>query len=452
MAKAIHWGVPSPLRTRHAAFTSVVASICAPCLLYFEIKRLCMKLPFSVSSHSVALVLLALPLALVLVSTAEAQTTALSLPAQVGKAMFFDTNLSGSGKMSCASCHSPNFAYAPPNNLAVQLGGVKLNQPGARAVPSLRYKAFTPAYSDLLENPDGDSNPGPGGGFMQDGRADTLAIQAQLPLLNPAEMANSSPAAVVAAVQQSSYLLLFQRAFGASVFSNVQNAFTAVLQSLQAFQLEDTSFQPYTSKYDLYAANKIGGELTPAEQRGLAVFSDPDRGNCAACHYSGPGFGGSVAQFTDYSFEAIGVPRNTTDIPANALVHGLARSFDLGLCGRADHPVPANAAYCGMFKTPTLRNVASRRAFFHNGQFKSLNDVLHFYNTRDTNPELWYPTVNGEVQKFNDLPITYRGNIDTQVPLDGRPVGSKPAMTEQDIADLLAFLRILSDADVTNVQ
>jgi cytochrome c peroxidase len=98
-----------------------------------------------------------------------------------------------------------------------------------------------------------------------------------------------------------------------------------------------------------------------------------------------------------------------------------------------------------MFKTPTLRNVATRKVFFHNGQFKSLTDVVRFYNTRDTNPELWYPTVNGVVQKFNDLPATYRGNIDTQMPLDGRPAGSQPPMTDQDIADLVAFLGTLTD-------
>ena len=335
---------------------------------------------------------------------------------------------------------------------AVQLGGPALNLPGGRAVPSLRYKYYTPAYSDQLQNPDGVSNPGPGGGFMQDGRADTLADQAQLPLLNPVEMANTSPDAVVAALQNGQYAGLFQQAFGASIFSNVQSAFAAAMQALQAYQLEDASFQPYTSKFDLYASNKIGGALTASETRGFEVFSDSSRGNCVACHYSGAGFGGSFAQFTDYSYEAIGVPRNTADIPSNALVRGLARSYDMGICARGDHPVPANAQYCGMFKTPTLRNVASRHVFFHNGFFKSLNDVLHFYNTRDTNPELWYPTVQGVVQKFNDLPATYRGNIDPQVPLDGRPVGSAPAMSEQDIADLLAFLRTLSDADVTNVQ
>lgn len=101
-----------------------------------------------------------------------------------------------------------------------------------------------------------------------------------------------------------------------------------------------------------------------------------------------------------------------------------------------------------MFKTPTLRNVAIRNVFFHNGQMTSLRDAIRFYNTRDTNPELWYPVVDGIVQKFDDLPAAYRGNIDTQMPLDGRPSNSPPAMSAQDIEDLLAFLRTLTDADL----
>ena len=101
-----------------------------------------------------------------------------------------------------------------------------------------------------------------------------------------------------------------------------------------------------------------------------------------------------------------------------------------------------------MFKTPTLRNVATRKVFFHNGKIKSLNEALRFYNTRDTAPELWYPKVNGVVHKFDDLPAKYRANIDTQMPLDGRARGSKPPMSDQDIADLEAFLDTLTDGYV----
>src|SRR5262249_35614253 len=125
--------------------------------------------------------------------------------ARAGKRLFFDPSLSASGKMSCATCHDPNHAYGPPNGLAVQLGGPNTDQAGARAVPSLRYKEYTPAYADLLENPDGLSAPGPGGGFTWDGRANTLAEQAALPLLSPVEMANADAADVAKKLRATSY-------------------------------------------------------------------------------------------------------------------------------------------------------------------------------------------------------------------------------------------------------
>ena len=263
----------------------------------------------------------------------------LSPAAQVGQKMFFDKSLSGSGKLACSSCHDPDHAYAPANDLAVQVGGKSMQQFGTRAVPSLRYKEYMPPYADLLDNPDGISPPGPGGGFTQDGRAATIAEQAKIPLLAPNEMANKDGADVVAKIGKSDYAELFRQAFGAAILADPQAAFQKAGEALQAFQMEDYSFHPYSSKYDLYAANKIGGELTAAERRGLAVFSNPSKGNCFACHYSGAGLNGSVAMFTDYSYEAIGVPRNTA-IAANRN----PRHYDLGICDRPDHPPPTSQA------------------------------------------------------------------------------------------------------------
>ncbi len=367
----------------------------------------------------------------------------LSPRARIGRALFFDRSLSASGRLSCATCHDPAYAYGPPNDLAVQPGGPALLERGTRAVPSLRYGEYTPPYSDLLDNPDGISKPGPGGGLTLDGRAPTLADQARIPLLAANEMANRDAAAVVARIKASPYAREFEDAFGRGTLSDTERAFVRALAALQAFQLEDDSFHPYSSKYDRYASNKIGGELTAQERRGFAVYSDPKKGNCFACHYNGAGLNGSVRLFTDYSFAAIGVPRNP-DIPANRD----PAYFDLGLCSRSDHPLPASAKFCGMFKTPTLRNVAIRKVFFHNGRMKSLRDAIRFYNTRDTQPELWYPVVDGVVQQFDDLPAPYRVNIDAQAPLDGRARHGSPAMSDQDIEDLLAFLQTLTDADL----
>lgn len=407
---------------------------------------------------------------------ALAAAPGLGKAALVGKELFFDKGLSASGKMSCATCHDPELAYGPPNALAVQLGGPKGEDPGVRAVPSLMYKDYTPPYADLLDNPDGFSAPGPGGGFAWDGRANTLGEQASAPLLSPFEMAAESPAAVVAKVRGAAYAGRFREAFGDGVLEDVSTAFKDIGAALQAFQLEDSSFHPYTSKFDLHAGNKLGGDLTPAESRGLGVFADAKRGNCSSCHFQGAGLNGSSALFTDFSYEAIGVPRNAT-IPANAD----ATRTDLGVCGplRTDHAPHApgkspegddaeSRKFCGLFKTPTLRNVTRRNAFFHNGVIHSLEQAIRFYVTRDTMPELWYPTlggvqkavpdptfpsyglvtvqyVGGRVAKYDDLPISYRANIDRQMPLDGRARGSRAPLSEHDIADLVCFLRTLTD-------
>jgi cytochrome c peroxidase len=392
---------------------------------------------------------------------------ALTAAAEVGRLLFFDEGLSASGEMACATCHDPAHAYGPSNARAVQLGGPHGTSPGLRATPSLRYKEFTPGYADLLDNPDGFSQPGPGGGFAWDGRADSLAEQAKAPLLSPFEMANANPTEVIARLRASRSAAAFVRAFGAAALGDVDLAFSKVELALQSFQIEDPSFHPYNSRYDLHLYKKPGGELTPAEERGLKVFKDKETGNCNGCHLADASLDdGAPAQLTDFSFEAIGVPRNA-QIPANRD----RRYRDLGICGplRDDHT--HFPEYCGLFKTPTLRNVAVRGALFHNGVIHSLEQAVRFYDTRDTRPELWYPTVGGHpkaeadpdfpryglvtaqyvggtVQKYDDLPAANRKNLDTQLPLDGRAPGSKPPMSEQEVSDLICFLQTLTDGDL----
>ncbi len=371
----------------------------------------------------------------------------LSAKALVGKSLFFDPSLSASGKMSCATCHDPAHAYGPPNELSVQPGGARGGEQGTRAVPSLRYKEFTPGYSDVLDNPDGMSAPGPGGGFTWDGRASTLADQAKLPLLSPVEMANASAEDVGKKIRAAPYAKELDRAFGSDEATNPTVIFDEAVAALEAFQLEDPSFHPYDSKFDLYAGNKIGGTLTPAEMRGYKTFVNTNTGNCSSCHFSGAGINGSSGIFTDFSYSAIGVPRNT-EIEANKD----PSYFDLGLCGplRTDHPTPVSGdnRFCGLFKTPTLRNAATRHAFFHNGVIHSLEQAIRFYATRDSRPELWYPKVGGRVQKFDDLPPAFVRNIDPQLPLDGRRRGSRDSLTEQNIQDLVCFIETLTDGYV----
>ena len=392
---------------------------------------------------------------------AHAQGTTLSVQAQVGQALFFDTNLSASKQMSCATCHDPTNHYAQPitNTRAVQLGGPSLASPGIRAVPTLTYKALIPPYSDNATNPDGVSANSPGGGFTWDGRADTQAQQVSIPLLSSFEMDNASQAAVVAVVQNASYAALFQQAYGADVFSDTATAFTDVGLALQAFQQEDPSFNAFTSKYDYWATLALSNgqpvNLTAAEVRGYTVFNYT--GNCFACHYNGPVTGGGGALFTDFTYENTGAPRNPA-IPANNSKFPLPTYYDFGLCTAVNpdpvnpylipHVLPYSASLCGSFKTPTLRNTATRNVFFHNGVFTSLAQVIDFYNTRDTNPGNWYPTVNGVVQKFNDLPTAYKIYVDNvDIPFGLSP-GASPYMTAQNEADLLCFIETLTDGYV----
>ncbi len=364
----------------------------------------------------------------------------LSADATLGKHLFFDASLSASGKLSCASCHSPGHAYGPPNDLAVQLGGADMRRQGTRAVPSLRYLGFTPKFTRhyYVPGPDETEDEGPTGGFTRDGKVDSLHEQALIPLLNPNEMANANPAEIAARLQKSSYAGQFRQVYGSDIFDRPEAALEKATLALEAFQTEDPSFHPYTSKFD--AVMSGNADFTPAELRGYGLFNNPNKGNCAKCHIDTPGPGGRPAQFTDFGFQALGVPRNP-EIAANRD----PKYVDLGICGPQRKDMAQESEFCGMFKSPTLRNVATRGAFFHNGRFHTLEDMLHFCVERDTDPAKWYPKVKGKVVKFDDLPPRYRANIDTlDAPLN-RKAGAKPALNEEEIGDMIAFLKTLND-------
>jgi cytochrome c peroxidase len=411
-----------------------------------------------------------------------ANATALSSQAQLGRKIFFDPGLSASGQLSCASCHDPASAYAAPKtSSAVMIGGANMDRPGLRAVPSLRYLSDTPrfarhSYMDVGRERE---DVGPAGGLMLDGRADNLREQMLLPLLDPAEMANSGVPEVAAKLGRASYaeelrLLAVTAASGAAAQpldaatpapgtqllvnttssspraqslldattsdSDAQLLIGAAAAALERFELEDPSFHPYNSRFDAYLQ---GAEALSADElAGLRLFIDPAKGNCAACHTATTGPAGSAPTFTDHSYHALGVPRNLA-IQANTD----PRFYDLGMCGPRREDLRGETQYCGYFKTPTLRNVARRRFFFHNGGFADLRDVMRFYVERDTDPGRWYPTVAGKLRKFDDLPARYRGNVNTSdAPLNRGP-RETPALDAAEIEEVVAFLGTLSDAN-----
>jgi cytochrome c peroxidase len=362
-------------------------------------------------------------------------TAALSTAAQLGELIFHDTSLSASGRMSCATCHDPDNAFAAsPGAGAVPFGGLVLSTPGFRNAPSLKYLTQNPAFFF-------DDERTPTGGFNRDGRASTLAQQARRPFLSPHEMANAFPAEVVERLSQASYAADFRALFGQDIFSAPDVAFDRIVFALQKYQQEDVSeFAPYTSKYDAFLAGHAA--FSAQEMRGLALFNDPTRGNCAGCHPSGRGPDGAPPLFTDFTYDNLGVPRNP-EIPANAD----PAYFDLGICGpdRTDI-VAGHPELCGAFKVPTLRNVELTAPYFHNGRFATLREALQFYVRRDTHPDEFYPLdAGGQPMKFDDLPDAYRANVNTtEVPYNRRP-GDIPALSDSDIDDVIAFLNTLTD-------
>ena len=358
--------------------------------------------------------------------------TALSAEAALGEKIFADPSLSASGRQSCASCHDPERGHSPANALAAQLGGPNGDLQGTRKAPGIRYHATNLPFSFAADGT-------PTGGFFWDGRAPTFAAQATEPFLNPFEMANADKASVVAKLAAAPYAAEFREVFGAGVFADVEGAYLRLSLAVQQYEREDVEFNAYSSKYDAFLRGRAA--LSDAELRGLALFNSPAKGNCAACHPSSR-TDGKAPLFTDFSYDNLGVPRNP-EIARNAD----PAYFDLGLCQRSD--LAPRGDLCGAFKVPSLRNVALREAFFHNGRFKTLKDALTFYVQRDTNPEKWYPLAgDGTMKKFDDLPPEYHVNVNTsEAPYDRRP-GDAPALSDAEIDDVIAFLRTLSDGYV----
>ena len=353
----------------------------------------------------------------------------LSPLAALGHDIFHDVSLSASGRQSCATCHRAEFGHASARG--IETGGPHMQALGQRNVPSLRY---VHTRSALTFDKEGKAS----GGFFWDGRAASLQAQAMQPFLNPLEMANPDAASVVQKLSRSTYAARFTALNGAAIWQQPELAFAAMAEALAAYQKEDPDLHRFDSKFDRVMKGRA--TFSDAEQRGWSLFKDKEKGNCAACHTAEAGADGSPPLFTDNSYDNLGVPRH----PGLGL-HQPISGHDLGLCQNRLLPADVRAdSLCGAFKVPSLRNVAVRRAFFHNAAITDLREVLSFYATRDTHARLWY----GKGPVFNDLPSRYRGNVNrSEAPYDRKP-GERPRLSEQDTDDLLAFLQTLTDADL----
>lgn len=352
---------------------------------------------------SLRLVIAAIFLLVFTVSIAVAQAAPPILEQQLGKLLYFDEGLSNPVGQSCASCHLPTAGFADPDQELPVSEGIVPGRFGGRNAPSAAYAAFSPDFG---------LDPSSGlytGGQFWDGRAANLEEQAKGPFLNPVEM-NNTMEGVVKQVRNSNYAWLFKLVYGFHSLDNVASAYDLVAKAIASFE-RTVLLNQFTSKYDYYLKGKV--KLTATEKRGLELFNG--KGNCAACHPSESADGITPPMFTDFTYDNLGVPPNMA-YPFYSMVP--SPYPDLGLGNTVGKP-----AENGKFKVMSLRNIAKTAPYSHNGYFKTLKEIVHFYNTRDI---LYWPTPDvPETVNHNEL-----GNL---------------GLTAREEDDIVAFLKTLSD-------
>ncbi|OQK18148.1 cytochrome-c peroxidase [Methyloprofundus sedimenti] len=354
---------------------------------------------------------------------------------ELGKQLFFDTNLSNPPGQSCASCHDPKHGFIDSTVSTPTSEGVTAGRFGSRNTPTAMYMAFSPKF-----HYDEEEELYIGGQFL-DGRAATLEEQAQMPFLNHLEMANTNKQMVVDKVRSANYSKLFKRVFGKHGFDNTEQAYSNIANAIAAFERTE-KFNRFTSKYDYYLAGKA--RFTEQEEHGLALFEREDKGNCAACHPSQSGPEGESPLFTDFSYDNLGVPRNPDNffyaMSVEYNVEGEA-FVDVGL---AANPVVKATGQTeqekGKIKVPTLRNVAITGPWMHNGYFQTLQGVVEFYNTRDVRNVCAEANITQALAQSKDCwPMA-----EVAENVNDSELGNLN-LTEDEVQDIVAFLKTLTD-------
>lgn len=336
----------------------------------------------------------------------------LTLKEQLGKKLFFEESLSTPSGQSCATCHDPSAAFADPvTSLPVSRGAVS-GLYGSRNDMTVSYSMYVPPlHYDSVEEVWT-------GGLFWDGRVNTLSEQAMGPPVNPLEMANPDTLAIAEKLRLLDYAELFSEVYGNDALADPRSAFIHMADALAAFE-RTPEVNPFSSKFDLWQRGEAS--LTEQEQRGFMLFVVESKGNCLACHPHTPAADGTPALFTDFTYDNLGTPPNPENpfylLPAAHNPEGF-RFRDPGLGGFLDDP-----AENGKFRVPTLRNVAVTPPYMHNGVFKTLYQVVSFYNTRDVSP---WP----EPEVRENLNRDEMGNL---------------GLTNQEVEDIVAFLETLTD-------
>jgi cytochrome c peroxidase len=387
-------------------------------------------------------------------TTVQGQAATLTPMEQLGKSLFFD-KISEPSSMSCAACHAPRTGFTGPipaiNRGGSVYRGAVPQRFGNRRPPAASYATFSPIFHF-----DGDEGLFIGGNFW-DGRAtgeklgNPAADQALGPFLNPVEQNNPSKRAVLEKVAGSKYAGLWEEVWGEPISyeteADVEMNYDRIGLAIAAYESSEEVNQ-FSSKFDVFWENALEAGLdvsainmanwqaytdlglADSETEGLAVFNDEDKGKCALCHVLDPVIDKHGVErppvFTDFSFDNLGVPKN----PDNPF-YGMDKVYldggspinpegadwvDPGLGGflttRPEWEAMAEENL-GKHKVPTLRNVDKRpgavfpKSYMHNGVLKSLEEVVHFYNTRDV--EDWPPpevSQNVNTDELGDLGLT----------------------------------------------
>lgn len=362
-------------------------------------------------------------LSLLIVTTMGAEALADDTLADLGRALFFDTNLSLNRTQSCATCHNPATAFTDSRDSGVG-GAVSLGDDGKslgdRNAPTITYAVLIPEFGI-------DETGVYAGGTFYDGRAANLVEQAGQPFTNPIEMNLPNQGAVVARVMENSaYVEGLESHFGDEVFDDSAVAFRAITAAIVAFEGTD-QFAPFDSKYDRFLRGEY--ELTAQEELGRKLFYSRIF-NCHSCHLIDQREMQPDVAFTTHRYHNIGVPVNENVRQKNGL--GMAHQ-DPGLL---DNPVIDDPAEAGKFKVPTLRNVAVTAPYMHNGVFQDLETVILFYNKFIlTNAESQMNPETGQPWRAPEVP----GTIDLELLEQGQPI------SELQVAPLVAFLQALTD-------
>jgi len=393
---------------------------------------------------------------ILLLFVAMGNAAALTNKEKLGKEIFFDKKLSINKNQACAACHAPEVGFTGPDSIINVMGSVYegsvAGRFGNRKPPAAAYAGDSPILYQNIST---------GlwvGGMFWDGRAtgwtlgDPLAEQAKGPFLNPMEQGLPDASCVVYRVINSDYKHLYKQVWGElkvnwpknvcsgvatlssmEEYNKVNEAYDNIARSIAAYE-RSTEVSSFTSKYDDYLKGKA--KLTEQETRGLELFNNNSTAKCANCHVP--------PLFTDFTYDNLGIPKN----PMNPFYYeqmwnGLGGGIDWvdyglgGFLNTTEYNVSAPVNN-GKHKVPTLRNVDKRpypefiKAYGHNGYFKSLDQIVHFYNTRDVPGEGWNGVKWPAPEVSDNMNAAEMGNL---------------GLTVSEEEDIVAFLKTLTDRD-----